>query len=232
MDYDFTQIDKSYGTEYASLCCLLRSKRFDERGLTYIRKHPNGTVINLGSGLDTSFSRVDNGSIRWYNIDLPDAMEFRHRFIPVPERCTDIAQSMFDYSWLDEIETADGSVFILAGGLFYYFEETQIRELIDCVAQHFPRGEIFFDAQSKMAIKISNRMVRKTGNKGSEMLFYVNNAQKLKNWSPKICEVERVTFFRGLQKETRFKLSSRVNMWLLDKLKMGLLVSLRWEATR
>jgi O-methyltransferase involved in polyketide biosynthesis len=129
MDYDFTQIAKHYATEYGSLCCLLRAKRFDERCLAYIQKHPDGAVVNLGSGLDTTFDRVDNGSVRWYNLDLPDAMAFRQRFIPPKERCTDIAKSMFDYTWLDEIKTAD-SVFILAGGLFYYFEETGRRKAI------------------------------------------------------------------------------------------------------
>jgi O-methyltransferase involved in polyketide biosynthesis len=228
MDYDFTQIDKSYATEYGSLCCLLRAKRLDERCLAYLRGHPSGAVVNLGSGLDTTFSRVDNGQVRWYNLDLPDAMAFRHRFIPESERGGDIAKSMFDYTWLNEVETAD--VFILAGGLFYYFEESQLRELIARITEHFPRGELFFDAQSKTAVKISNRMVRKTGNKGSEMYFYVNNVQKLKDWSPRICKVESVPFFGDLRKEKRFnfKLSSRINMWGLDKLKMGFLVSIQW----
>ncbi|MDR2647214.1 MAG: class I SAM-dependent methyltransferase, partial [Oscillospiraceae bacterium] len=211
MDYDFTRIDKSYGTEYGCLCCLLRAKRFDERCLAYMSKHPDGAVVNLGSGLDTTFDRVDNGSIRWYNIDLPDSMTFRQRFIPTSERCTDIAKSMFDYGWLDEIKTTDGSVFVLAGGLFYYFTEKKVRELVCRIAEHFQSGEIFFDAQSKTAVKISNRMVRKTGNKGSEMQFWVNDAQKLKSWSPKIHKVESVAFFGSLRKDKRFKLSSRVN---------------------
>jgi O-methyltransferase involved in polyketide biosynthesis len=232
MDYDFTQIDKHYGTEYGCLCCLLRAKRFDERCLAYLQKHPDGAVVNLGSGLDTTFERVDNGSVRWYNVDLPDAMAFRQRFIPPKKRCADIAKSMFDYTWLDEIKNADGmaanSVFVLAGGLFYYFEETQVREVICRMAEHFQTGEIFFDAQSKTAIKISNMMVRKAGNKGSEMKFWVKNAQKLKTWSPRVVRVESVPFFGKERTEKRVKLSTRVNMRMLDALKMGQLISVQW----
>jgi hypothetical protein len=55
MDYDFTDIDKSYGTEYASLCCLLRAKRLDERCLVYVRDHPSGVVVNLGAGKESRF---------------------------------------------------------------------------------------------------------------------------------------------------------------------------------
>jgi O-methyltransferase involved in polyketide biosynthesis len=228
LDYDFTQIDKSYATEYGSLCCLVRAKRFDERCLAYIRQRPAGAVVNLGAGLDTTLERVDDGSVRWYNVDLPDAMAFRHQFIAPPERGADIAKSMFDYTWLDEIATADGSVFVLAGGLFYYFAEAQVRELIGRITEHFPLGEIFFDAQSKTAVKISNRMVRKTGNKGSEMKFWVNDAQKLQSWSPQIRRVESVLFFGALRKDRRFKLSTRMNMRGLDALKMGRLISLQW----
>jgi ferredoxin len=40
--------------------------------------------------------------------------------------------------------------------------------------------------------------------------------------------VESIPFFGDLQKEKRFKLSSRINMWGLDKLKMGFLASVQW----
>ncbi|MDR1439435.1 MAG: class I SAM-dependent methyltransferase [Clostridiales bacterium] len=229
-DYDFTSIDKTYGTEYASLCCLLRAKRFDDRCLAYIKKHPNGTVVNLGSGLDTTLSRVDNGAIRWYNIDLPDGMAFRRQFIPPSERCADIAKSMFDYTWLDEIGISDNSVLVLAGGLFYYFEEKQVRELFCRVAEHFQSGEVFFDAQSKLAVSVSNQLVRRTGNKGAQMHFFVNAPQKLREWSPSICKVESVPFFEGLWKESRFKSSTKFNMWCMEKLKMGSMVSIQWMA--
>jgi O-methyltransferase involved in polyketide biosynthesis len=135
---------------------------------------------------------------------------------------------MFDYTWLDEIPAADG-VFIIAGGLFYYFKEEQIRALIAKIAERFPQGEIFFDAQSKTAVKISNRMVRKTGNKGSEMYFFVNEPEKLKDWSPKIREVESVQFFGDLWKDKRFKLSTRISMLTFDKLKMGYIIGIKWN---
>jgi O-methyltransferase involved in polyketide biosynthesis len=228
MDYDFSQIDETYGTEYACLCCLVRAKRLDERCEAYIKKHPDGTVVNLGFGLDTTFSRVDNGAVRWYNVDLPDAVAFRQRFIPPAERAADIAKSMFDYTWLDDVKTADGSVFALAGGVFCYFEEARVRELVRRVSEHFPYGEIFFDAQPKTTVRISNRMVRKTGNKGAEMRFWVNDLQALKKWSKTIRKVERVPFFGNDRKNGRYKLSTTINMWGLDRLGMGFLVSVQW----
>jgi O-methyltransferase involved in polyketide biosynthesis len=228
MDYDFTQIGKSYATEYGSLCCLVRAKRLDDRCLAYLRKRPDGTVVNLGSGLDTTFSRIDNGSVRWYSVDLPDSIAFRHRFIPPVERCSNIAKSMFDYTWLDEVASVDGSVLILASGLFYYFEEKELRELVCRIADHFPSGELFFDAQSRTAVRISNRMVRKAGNKGSEMKFWVSDPQRLMDWSAKIRTVESIPFFGDIRRHGRYKLSTRLGMWGFDTLRMGGLICVKW----
>jgi O-methyltransferase involved in polyketide biosynthesis len=41
----------------------LRSKRFDKYTLDFLAKHPEGTIINIGCGLDTRFERIDNWSI-------------------------------------------------------------------------------------------------------------------------------------------------------------------------
>jgi O-methyltransferase involved in polyketide biosynthesis len=238
MDYDFAQIDKSYATEYACLCCLVRAKRLGELCQDYMQKHPMGTVVNLGAGLDTTFERVDNGTIRWYNLDLPDSIAFRQRFIGATERSSVIAQSMFDYSWLDNIQSADGSVFVLAAGLFYYFDQSQVRELVSRIVGHFKAGEVCFDSQSKTAVRISNRMVRKSGNKGAQMKFWVNDASSLIGWSDKIRKVESMAFFgdvrKGNQRQSsqpkgkRYKLSTRLNMWAYDAFKMGSLVSIKW----
>ncbi|MDR2380423.1 MAG: class I SAM-dependent methyltransferase, partial [Bifidobacteriaceae bacterium] len=114
MDYDFSQIDRSYASEYTSLCCLVRAKRLDERCAAYVSEHPQGAAVNLGAGLDTTLNRIGGGSVRRYNVDLPDAMAFRQRFIAPDEGSTDIAKSVFDYSWLDQVDSPDGSVFVLA----------------------------------------------------------------------------------------------------------------------
>jgi O-methyltransferase involved in polyketide biosynthesis len=204
--------------------------RLDERCLAYLRKHPDGTVVNLGAGLDTTFSRIDNGSVRWYDIDLPDSIAFRHRFIPPTERSISIARSMLDYTWLDEVASKDGSVLILASGLFYYFEEQELREVVCRITEHFPSGEIFFDAQSRMAVRVSNRMVRKAGNKGSEMKFWVNDPQRLADWSEKIRTVESIPFAGDVRRHnrSRYKLSTRLGMWGFDTLRMGGLISIQW----
>jgi hypothetical protein len=51
---------------------MVASPTSSERAIgKYIERYPEATVINIGAGLDTTFSRVANGKMRWYDLDLP-----------------------------------------------------------------------------------------------------------------------------------------------------------------
>jgi hypothetical protein len=71
-------------------------------------------------------------------------------------------------------------------------------------------------------------MVRRTGNKGSEMRFWVSDPKQLEDWSPKIRAAESLPFFGDLRRQIACKPSTRVSMWAYDTFKMGCLISLRW----
>ena len=89
--------------EFLGLSFIVRAKTFDDTIKQFIEKKSQATIVNLGCGLDTTFSRVDNGSILWYDLDLPDAIEYRRRLIPETERSKCIPKSIFDQSWMDDI---------------------------------------------------------------------------------------------------------------------------------
>ena len=60
-------------------------------------------IINIGAGFDTTFNRIDNGKVRWINIDLPDVILLRKKLIPEKKHEALIGKSVFDFSWLSEI---------------------------------------------------------------------------------------------------------------------------------
>lgn len=74
-DYDFSGVAKTFG-EFGGLCYVVRARKTEDTIRKFIGRHPRATIVNIGAGLDTTFSRVDNGTIRWYNLDLPDAIAF------------------------------------------------------------------------------------------------------------------------------------------------------------
>jgi len=227
-DFDFSGIEKSFG-ELSGLCYVVRARKIDDAIRGYISRYPRATVINVGAGLDTTFSRVDNGLINWYNLDLPDATQYRQTLIPDSPRNLCIAKSVLDTSWFDDVifNPQDGIIFV-SGGVFYYLHEEDIRVLFGKMAQRFPGGELYFDAESESMVKKSNRMVQKSGNNGAMMYFSVNNATEIEQWSPGIRLLSDESMFKGIAPSTRWKLSTRILCGILSKSKSMKFVHLRF----
>jgi O-methyltransferase involved in polyketide biosynthesis len=77
IDYDFSKFDSGWMSYYG---VLARAKTMDEQTRKFITQNPNCVIVSVGCGLDTRFSRVDNGKIQWYNLDFPEVMEQRKLF--------------------------------------------------------------------------------------------------------------------------------------------------------
>jgi len=132
-----------------SLFSALRAKQFDDKTRAFLTEYPHASVVNIGAGLDTTFYRVDNGLLHWYDLDLPAVIDVRRQLLPEPERVTSIAKSLLDPSWCKDINTEDG-VFMIAGGVFMYFEESQVKQFFSMLADNFADAEIVFDTESKL----------------------------------------------------------------------------------
>ncbi|HEX3783482.1 MAG TPA: class I SAM-dependent methyltransferase [Pseudonocardiaceae bacterium] len=78
---------------------VLRAVQFDAEVRRFLRDRPGGTVVALGEGLETQFWRVDNGTVRWLTVDLPEIVEQRRRLLPAEERNQLFAGSAFDPDW-------------------------------------------------------------------------------------------------------------------------------------
>lgn len=56
--------------------------------LPHLAGHPDTTVVDLDRGLSTRFDRLDNGCLRWFDLDLPDTMPLRRKFFTDSDRYT------------------------------------------------------------------------------------------------------------------------------------------------
>lgn len=102
------------------------------------------TVIALGEGLDCQRLRINEDSIRWYSVDVPEAMDVRRRFVDRPNEEVRIARSALDTRWMDEVDNCEAP-FISACGLLMYFDERDVRDLLAAIAERFPGAELYFD---------------------------------------------------------------------------------------
>ena len=214
--------------EFLGLSIIIRARIFDDFIKQFIQKFPRASVVNLGCGLDTTFYRIDNGSIDWYNLDLPEAIKYRNKVVPPTQRCFSIANSIFDYSWMNKInyEKENGIIFI-SGGLFYYFEERKVSELIVKMATHFKGGELIFDNLSGLGTNILTRKLRETGVKYK---FGVGNPKKqLGKWSEKIIVMDWFSYFSKVPYNPKWKFKTRMMMKLTDLLNLGKFIHIAFK---
>lgn len=188
IEYDFDSLDYK---EFVMITWAFRNRMLVERAKAYLRKHPKATIVNLGCGVDTSFSAIDNGECHFINLDLPDVIRAREEIIEPAEREKNVAGDAFDFSWIDEIETpVEDGVYIISGGVLMFFDEDKVRELLTGLAGKLPGGGIGFDGESSGAVKRSNKIVEKTGNKGALVKFAVNDAEKtFAGWSDRFSKI-------------------------------------------
>ena len=121
----------------------LRADYFDSCVRGFLTRWPGGVIVNLGCGLDSRFQRIDDGSIRFYDVDLPPVMAVKSDLLPPTDRYRQIASSVLDFGWMDQpAAEADGPVLFLAEGLFMYLPEDDVRRLVLVLRQTFPGSEL------------------------------------------------------------------------------------------
>ena len=225
IDYDFSKFAQELSS-ISQLGWVVRSLLTDKIIKQFITSHPKATIVNIGCGLDTTFERVNNGLIRWYDLDLPDTIELRKKFLKENERRRFISSSFLDSYWLNNLSIDDNVLFVSAG-VFYYFEEEQIKSFLKRIVQMFPGSEIIFDAASPFGVKMANKMVLKKGgmDERSFLKWGIKNAKDLESWDERIIVLSAKPFFKNIQ--TRVKLKSRIQLFFSDMTKIQYLIHLK-----
>ena len=101
-------------------------------------------VVGLGDGLDTQAWRVADDRIRWFSVDVPDAINVRERLLPAHDRAVSIGCSALDPAWMEALPQTPAP-FVSASGLLMYFEAADVRRLLAAIAERLPGAVVFFD---------------------------------------------------------------------------------------
>lgn len=181
LDYDFSALESGLGRLAVSYLAV-RAREFDKRIRRFIRIHPKGTIVNVGAGLDTTFYRVDNNLIQWYNLDLPEVIGLRRKLLPRRPNMQEISKSLLDESFLEDIEEPQDSILFVAGGVLMYFDEANVRSFLKKVSRRFPGGEMVFDTVAPIALPLFNRIIRRTGMRNAAIRWGIRDAGRLRGW--------------------------------------------------
>lgn len=154
IDYDFSKLERA---RFSQVGVAIRTELLDKAVREFITRHMDSVVINLGCGLDTRYFRVDNGRIRWYDLDLPEPIRLRRQFFSETERYRMLEKSVFDADWYKEIQRENKPVLIVAEGLLMYFNEQEVKQLLAKLVCEFPKAEMLLEVLAPLLVKNSRR---------------------------------------------------------------------------
>ena len=159
IDYDTARYDRSAG----GLVTVLRTAIIDFWVRSFLAAHPAATVVELGTGLNTRFERVDNGQVHWFDLDLPDTIELRRAFFADTGRRRMIAASALDEDWLPAVAASRGPYFFVADGVLVYLPEDQVMAMLARLAERFPGALLVLDTYPKRTLDQQHRLAAKKG---------------------------------------------------------------------
>ncbi len=167
-------------SEYDRLVTIGRIVETDKRVKQFIMRYADGVIVNVGAELDTMFSRMDNGRIRWYNVDMPETMELRRKMIESRDREQNIGKSILDFGWLDSIRKKQGqAILFVCCDVTKYFTTKKLQAFLDAVWTRFPGAEVLFDVKNSVGRKRWNLNVLTGKKKGSFIKVSIDNCRSL-----------------------------------------------------
>jgi O-methyltransferase involved in polyketide biosynthesis len=159
IDFDAAKYESGFG----GWMMVLRTAIFDFWVRQFLAEHPAGTVVELGTGLNTRFERVDNGQVHWIDLDLPDAIELRGRFFADTSRRRMVASSLLSEEWRPAVVDSPGPYFFVTEGVLVYLPEPEVTQTLARIAARFPGARLALDTYPQRMFQQQQQLARKRG---------------------------------------------------------------------
>jgi O-methyltransferase involved in polyketide biosynthesis len=196
MSYDFDQVRKIRMNEGNKVARIMLTREMDRYARDFLSRHPEAVVVHIGCGLDSRFERVDNGRVEWYDLDLPDVIGLRRKFIGDEEkRYHLLGCSVLEDAWLEVVKVHSQRPFLfLSENVFVYFMEAQVKSLVLRLRDHFPGAELVFDGWTPFFIWLGNRQL--SSSKFAGLLRWgFGRVQEIEGWGEGIHMLGQWGFF-------------------------------------
>ena len=191
-----------------NVAMALRTRKFDRYCTSFLDKNPNGIIIELGCGLSTRCSRLDNNTMTWYDLDFPEVIDIRKDFFKESERYHFIASSVLDFEWMNRIKEKNKEILFIAEGLLMYLQEKDVKKLILNMQKSFPGCYLACEVVNSYLVKaLKRKMWRKKFQRdygfGEDTSFYfgIKDSKDFENWNQGITFLEEWTYFNDKEKK-------------------------------
>ncbi|GEM_PF-2061332 len=139
-DYD------AWYTPSFELASNIRTAIIDEITNTFIEEHDNPVIIELGGGLSARPYRLGVDRAEWVILDLPPAINIRHKVDSQNENLLFVADSAASLNWIKRIpQTENDNYLFIAEGVLMFIAKKDVQDMIDQLRVHFHGGSFVFD---------------------------------------------------------------------------------------
>lgn len=187
----------------------LRAKKYDSYIRKFIEKYPDATVVNIGCGLDNRYERVNNGSIRFFDLDLPDIIDIKKQIFQEKGNYFQLSQSVFEFDWIDRIETEH--VILVAEGVFMYCNEKDVKNLFLTLQEKLQNPEFVFEVfnskwlsgwrKKMMEFKLKEEL--KLG-EGTTFKFGIPDSDEIEKWNQGLRLIDDWSYLDSEELDTGF----------------------------
>ncbi len=147
----------------AAWVSVVRTRIFDWWVGEFLAAHPAGTVVELGTGLNSRFERTDNGTVHWIDLDLPDTIELRRTFFADTGRRQMVPGSLLDEDWLRAVEALPGPYFFVSEAVLVYLDEDDVTRTLSRIAGRFPCALLAFDTYARRTFRGQRKQAARRG---------------------------------------------------------------------
>ena len=187
---------------------IARTIVLDDMVSEYINAHPECTIVNIASGMDTRFNRLDNGKINWYNVDLENSVNYRLQYIEDSDRLKTLPYLAMDPAWVEEIRIRNDVLFIIEG-LTMYLNQKDVMDIINIIDENFDKCTVFMEIMPPISVK--NTKEESIEDTDAKFIWGVEKGYELTKFNPNFKWIKDVNLFDGVN---IFKPHYRIFTWL------------------
>lgn len=125
----------------------------------FFERHPEGLAISVHAGICTRFSRVDNGRLRWLDLDTPAVAQLKCALLrPEGRHTVAVCESLGCTGWMDLLDGASDlpTIIVAQGGLNRACHHQVDAFLTRASLRMNPATEMVFDHDARLPSRRSS----------------------------------------------------------------------------
>lgn len=205
--FDPTELDA--GASASQLGCCVRGALVDRWVREFLTRHPAGTIVEAGCGLNCRFDRADNGQATWLSFDLPEVIALRRRLLPPRPRSIELAASLLDPSWVEHVRRhTPAPWFLVSEGVLMYLTSAEARAAVCRAAEGLPGGWFAYDVMTPIVLRLQ-ALHDAMRHFEAPFIGSVPDPSEVASWSPSLRLLHSESFF-----ELLFAHGGRLPPWM------------------